>query len=114
MSNLTNHRASAVPRPSLKSRILSTIHKDWMLYLMFLPGLVYILLFKYAPMYGVTIAFKDFKIGMDIMDAFCGPVWPHSLSPSAAKQHHYQLCQASVWFSVSHHPFVDDQRGALI
>ena len=69
MSNLTNHRASAVPRPSLKSRILSTIHKDWMLYLMFLPGLVYILLFKYAPMYGVTIAFKDFKIGMDTMDA---------------------------------------------
>ncbi|MEV0622158.1 ABC transporter permease subunit [Nonomuraea sp. NPDC050404] len=30
------------------------------LYLMLLPGLVYFALFKYLPMYGVTIAFQDF------------------------------------------------------
>ncbi|WP_431922741.1 ABC transporter permease [Nonomuraea jabiensis] len=30
------------------------------LYLMLLPGVVYFALFKYLPMYGVTIAFQDF------------------------------------------------------
>ncbi|MBE1584824.1 ABC transporter permease [Nonomuraea angiospora] len=30
------------------------------LYLMLLPGIVYFALFKYLPMYGVTIAFQDF------------------------------------------------------
>jgi putative aldouronate transport system permease protein len=30
------------------------------LYLMLLPGLVYFLVFKYWPMYGLTIAFKDY------------------------------------------------------
>ena len=47
----------------------SYIRKDYMLYLMILPGLVYILLFKYVPMYGVTIAFKDYKVTSDIMSA---------------------------------------------
>lgn len=31
------------------------------LYLLLLPGIVYIFLFHYIPMYGVTIAFKDFS-----------------------------------------------------
>ncbi len=30
------------------------------LYLLLLPGLVYFLVFKYRPMYGLTIAFKDY------------------------------------------------------
>ena len=34
--------------------------KWWPLYLMLLPGLIYIVIFNYVPMYGVTIAFKDF------------------------------------------------------
>ena len=32
------------------------------LYLMLLPGLLYIIIFKYLPMYGITIAFQDFNI----------------------------------------------------
>ena len=31
-----------------------------MVYAMLIPGLVYILVFKYIPMYGVTMAFKDY------------------------------------------------------
>src|SRR5689334_20130884 len=30
------------------------------LYVMLLPGLAYFALFKYLPMYGLTIAFKDY------------------------------------------------------
>ena len=35
---------------------------NYMFYLMFLPGFIYILLFKYWPMYGIIIAFNDYKI----------------------------------------------------
>ena len=45
-----------------RNRILRDIRKDWWLYLMLVPGLVYIFIFKYMPMYGVTIAFRDYNI----------------------------------------------------
>lgn len=35
---------------------------NWDLYALLLPGLVFLLLFKYTPMYGVLIAFQDFNI----------------------------------------------------
>lgn len=41
---------------------LRYVRKDYLLYLMILPGLAYIIIFKYIPMYGVTIAFKDYKV----------------------------------------------------
>jgi len=45
-------------RSFFKKEILSNCE----LYLISLPGLIYLILFKYAPMYGITIAFKDFNI----------------------------------------------------
>ena len=41
--------------------------RHWQLYLMILPALAYILLFHYGPMYGITIAFKDFSARKGIM-----------------------------------------------
>ena len=38
------------------------IKRDWQLYVMLLIPVVYIVIFKYIPMYGVLIAFKDFNI----------------------------------------------------
>ncbi len=32
------------------------------LYVMLLPGLIYLIVFKYLPMYGIAIAFQDFNI----------------------------------------------------
>ncbi|OMF02699.1 hypothetical protein BK127_36995 [Paenibacillus sp. FSL H7-0331] len=32
-----------------------------MLYFMVLPGVLYFLIFKYWPMYGIFIAFKDYQ-----------------------------------------------------
>ena len=40
--------------------------KDWQLHLMILPGLLFILLFKYMPLGGITIAFKEFLPGKGI------------------------------------------------
>nr|WP_240762614.1 ABC transporter permease subunit [Paenibacillus thalictri] len=41
------------------------------LYLLLIPGLAFLLLFKYAPMYGVIIAFQDFNI----FEGFTGSQW---------------------------------------
>lgn len=42
--------------------LLKSLRADWMLYLIFLPGLLYFVIFKYLPMYGVKIAFQDYSI----------------------------------------------------
>ncbi len=35
--------------------------RAWPLYVMILPGIIFVLLFRYYPMYGVVIAFQDFS-----------------------------------------------------
>ncbi len=40
---------------------LKYIRTEWLLYLFLLPGLIYFVLFKYVPMYGVIIAFQDYS-----------------------------------------------------
>ena len=37
------------------------IKRAWPLYVMLVPGVVFVLLFRYYPMYGVVIAFQDFS-----------------------------------------------------
>lgn len=43
-------------------RLVRDVRADWMLYLIFLPGLLYFIVFKYLPMYGVRIAFQSYSI----------------------------------------------------
>ena len=43
-------------------QLLVDIRKDWDLYIALIPGIAFLLLFKYTPMYGIIIAFKDFNI----------------------------------------------------
>ncbi|WP_245985274.1 ABC transporter permease [Oceanobacillus bengalensis] len=44
---------------------------NWQLYLLLAPGIIYFLVFKYYPMYGVQIAFKDFRA----IDGIFGSAW---------------------------------------
>ena len=39
----------------------------WQLYVLLIPAVVWLILFAYYPMYGLIIAFKDFKIRAGIM-----------------------------------------------
>lgn len=41
---------------------INDIVRDRYLYLLLLPGLIMLMIFKYAPMYGLSIAFKDYNI----------------------------------------------------
>lgn len=45
-----------------KPKLQSSFRRDVFLYLLLVAPIAYFLLFKYVPMYGVTIAFKDFNI----------------------------------------------------
>lgn len=58
--------SAANPRKSLKNRLRKAAVRDWQLYLLCLPALLYILIFNYGPMYGVQIAFKDFTAAQGI------------------------------------------------
>ena len=43
-------------------RFLFALKRDWRLYLMLAPTVIWLLLFLYKPMYGLQIAFKDYSI----------------------------------------------------
>lgn len=45
------------------------LKRHWVLYAMLIPGLLYIIIFKYVPMYGVSVAFKDYEGVGDIAKA---------------------------------------------
>ncbi len=47
------------------------IKRAWPLYVMIVPGIVFVLLFRYYPMYGVVIAFQDFSPAK----GFAGSPW---------------------------------------
>jgi len=48
---------------SKRRALMRSIWRYRWFYLMMLPGLSYFILFKYAPMYGVQLAFKDYVLG---------------------------------------------------
>ncbi|WP_404456495.1 ABC transporter permease subunit [Virgibacillus necropolis] len=48
-------------------RTKKSLLKNWQLYILLLPALLYFLIFHYIPMYGVQIAFKDFYANLGIM-----------------------------------------------
>lgn len=43
------------------AQVMIRFRKDWVLYLMLLPGLLYFLIFKYGPMFGLVTAFQDYN-----------------------------------------------------
>ncbi len=52
-----------------RRNLKADLKRDSLLYVMLVPGLVYVLMFKYAPMFGVTIAFRDYSIFRGFADA---------------------------------------------
>lgn len=40
---------------------MKVIKKNWQLYVLVLPAVIYFFVFNYLPLYGIQIAFKDFK-----------------------------------------------------
>ena len=56
-----------INRAARGRRLARKMLEHWQLYLMALPALMYILLFVYKPMYGIIIAFKNYKFKLGIL-----------------------------------------------
>lgn len=68
---MKGHKAQALTRQSHLKVTLRLMRRNWGLYLLLLPTLVYIGIFHYAPMYGVQIAFRNFNFA----DGITGSAW---------------------------------------
>lgn len=58
-------------KPSLSQRVLHGLKRDWQLYVLLLPLLTFIIIFHYLPMYGIQIAFRQYRF----VDGITGSRW---------------------------------------
>lgn len=68
MNILMNQKTAAGCERKKKLRLIKA---NWILYLFVIPAIAYYIIFHYIPIYGVQIAFQDYKVG----DAFGESTW---------------------------------------
>lgn len=56
-------------KKSNKRSLMMRLLARWQLYLMSLPAIIAVLIFSYKPMYGIIIAFKDFRLNLGYFDS---------------------------------------------
>ena len=64
---MTGTKSGAVQPYGFRHELSRSLRRNWSLYLLVIPALVYFALFLYWPMYGVVIAFKDFSPSKGIL-----------------------------------------------
>lgn len=66
-------KAAKVNNGTIKGKFSDRLKRDFKsnkyIYIMLLPVVVYLLIFSYAPMYGIVIAFKNYKPRLGILDS---------------------------------------------
>lgn len=68
------------------------ISRNWGLYLLLLPSLVLLILFAYKPMYGVVIAFKNYKNSLGIL----GSPWAEPLFKNFQRFFNSYQCETTI------------------
>lgn len=63
---MKKNSAVQVKGDSHRVPILTRLKRDWQVYVLLLPGILYFIIFHYIPLYGIQIAFKDFKVSLGI------------------------------------------------
>ena len=65
-------KVSGKPKAIRKKKSLAAAMGDnWQLYILVLPAIIYFVVFNYLPLYGIQIAFKDYKA----VDGIAGSAW---------------------------------------
>ena len=64
---MTTAKGVTVKPYGFRHNLHRSLRRNWSLYLLVIPALVYFILFLYWPMYGVVIAFKDFSPSKGIL-----------------------------------------------
>lgn len=57
--------------PKRKQSFAQVMKNNWQLYVLVLPAIIYFFVFHYMPLYGIQIAFKDYKAA----DGILGSAW---------------------------------------
>lgn len=76
--------------PKRGPRVLSALNRQKYLFLLLLPGLAYFLIFKYGPMYGILLAFKDYDPQVGILR-----------SPWAGFKYFHQMFEMKYFWTVT-------------
>ena len=63
---MSTYTSAAPRRTGLKRRMALAARRDWQLWVLLLPALAFFIVFCYFPMYGVQIAFRDYKAAFGI------------------------------------------------
>lgn len=64
----TRIKVPAAPNLKKKSKFRQFL-QQWQLWLMLLPGLVFYIVYRYGPMFGLVIAFKDYSPFLGVWDS---------------------------------------------
>lgn len=64
MAKVQKARLSPAEKALARKKTLTHLYKDKWMYLLLLPGVLYFIIFKFVPMWGVLIAFKDYYAGI--------------------------------------------------
>lgn len=74
MDNIDLSRKSHTISASLNrgTGIFSTFRRDYQLWIMLLPAIAVILIFNYLPMYGIQLAFRDYKFDFNVLKGLSG------------------------------------------
>lgn len=58
--------ARAVRAPGQPNKFVAYMRKYWFIYALAIPGFLFMLVFNYGPMYGIQLAFKDYKMNLGV------------------------------------------------
>lgn len=58
-----------VPKSKMKGAVMRDLIRDRWLYFMLAPGIAYFIIFKYVPMYGITMSFQDYQPYLGFFDS---------------------------------------------
>lgn len=68
---IIKNERNVLERPTKKRNLSKRIMRHWQLYILILPCLICAIIFKYLPMYGAQIAFRDYNATL----GFSGSHW---------------------------------------
>ena len=62
----------------MKEKVEKAFRRNWRLYVLMLPAVLWLIVFAYMPMYGILIAFKDYKGKLGILGSpWAEPIIKH-------------------------------------
>lgn len=69
MANANGVVQNTAQKKPMKHTLWTEIKKHWILYLMFLPCIIFFILFSYSPMVGMLQAFKEFRFDKNLFQS---------------------------------------------